>query len=187
METAVSRSTAVNTLLGIGIAVVLLASVLAIVAVQSYVGCASRLLSGASPSDLFPPATFRRFAAESWQYRDLYLARVLAQECAADAPGGSRRYDRELLALGAVRTMISSSQRETLGAVLLPAPGGRGLTRSAMAEWGRPPADLNESEMTWLFVVGQQPRCSRHRASAERDRDFCANLHQSLLAEMGSK
>jgi hypothetical protein len=180
----VSKSTAVNTFLGIVIAVVLLAAVLAIVAVNSYVDCASRLLGGASPSDVFPPPTFRRVAVEFWGHRDLYLARVLAQECAADARGGTRRLDREAFALGAVKTLISSSQRVTLSAVFLPAHGGRGLTRSALAEWGRPPADLNESEMTWLFVVGQDPSCSKQRGPAESSRDFCASLYQSRLAQL---
>jgi hypothetical protein len=180
----VSKSTVVQTLFGIVAAVVLLTAVLTIFAVSSYVDCASRLLGGASPSDVFPPPTFRRLAVEFWGHRDLYLARVLAQECAADAPGGTRRFDREALALGAVKTLINSSQRVTLSAVFLPAHGGRGLTHSALAEWGRPPADLNESEMVWLFVVGQEPSCSKQRGTAEQDRDFCASLYQSRLAEL---
>ena len=183
-----SKSTVVNNLVGLGVAAVLLASVLLFAGAHSYVGCASRLLSGATPTDVFPPAMFRRLSTGIWHHRDLYLARVLAQECAAGAPG-TRRVDREVLAAGAVKTLISLSQRETLGAVFFradddQAPGGRGLTRTALAEWGRPPADLSEPEMVWLFVVAQAPNCSRQRVTAEADRGFCANLYQSRLAEV---
>jgi hypothetical protein len=180
----VSKSTVVHTLFGIVSAVVLLASVLAIFAVNSYVDCASRLLSGAHPTDVFPPPTYRRLAVAFWGHRDLFLARVLAQECAADARGGMRRFDREALALGAVKTLISSSQKQTLSAVFMPAHGGRGLTRSALAEWGRAPADLNESEMIWLFVVAQEPSCSKQRGAAEKDQDSCALLYESRLSTL---
>jgi hypothetical protein len=186
METDVSKPIAVNTLIGIVIAVVLLVSVLAFVAARSYMDCASRLLSGASPSDLLPPTMYRRLSTKLWHHRDLYLARVLAQECAAGDRGGTRRFDRELLAAGVVKTMISPSQRETLGAIFghRSPDGGRGLTRAALAEWGRPPAELKELEMTWLFVVAQAPGCSKQRVTAKADPDVCASLYQSLLDEL---
>ena len=185
MGTNMSKSTVANTLVGIGVAIVLLVAGLAIFATNSYEECVSRLLSGASPSDVSPPPMYRRLSVAFWGHRDLYLARVLAQECAAGAPEGIRRIDREALALGAVKTLISSSQRQTLSAVYWRAPDGdRGLTRAALAEWGRPPADLSELEMVWLFVVGQAPNCSRQRIIAEPDREFCLSLYQSRLAEL---
>lgn len=178
------KSTVVQTLFGTVVAAVLLVAVLVIFAANSYVGCASRLLSGAPPADVFPPATYRRLAVPFWGHRDLFLARVLARECAADSRGGIGRFDRQVLALGAVKTLIDWPQRVTLSAVFMPVPGGgRGLTRASLAEWGRPPADLDESEMTWLFVVSQQPDCSKHRV-AEKDRDACASLYQSLLDKL---
>jgi len=88
---------------------------------------------------------------------------------------------RELIALGAVKTMLDPYQRLTLGAVLFRTPGGRGLTYAAQTEWGRPPAALNESEMTWLFVIGQWPHCSKHRVIPEAERKECEDLYQSLL------
>lgn len=57
--------------------------------------------------------------------------------------------------------------------------------RLAQAEWGRPPADLDEREMTWLFVIGQVgPGCSRQRGLSEPGPQVCASRYQSLLAEL---
>lgn len=90
---------------------------------------------------------------------------------------------RQLLALSATKTQISEPQRERLASVLIPAQGGRGITRLAHAEWGRPPEALSESEMTWLFVVGQMPDCSKRLATSETDNQVCARLYESLLAQ----
>ncbi|HEX5716085.1 MAG TPA: hypothetical protein VF179_08000 [Thermoanaerobaculia bacterium] len=165
---------------------VLVVSARAFFAARSHVGCALRILGGAPPGDSSPPAMYGRLASAFWQHRDLYLARMLAQECTTGSPGGIRKAQRQLFALTVVKTRLSPSQREALGAVLLRAPdGGRGLTRLAQAEWGRRPAGLNEQEMTWLFVIGQLgPGCSRQRALSEPDRQVCASRYQSLLAEL---
>lgn len=178
------KSTALKIIGAIALAAVLMVAASAIVASRSYVECASRLVSGAPPTDSSPPPSFRRLSAAFWGHRDLYLARVLARECATEARGGVSRLRRELLALGVVKARLDLPQRETLSAVLLPAPGGRGLTRLAQAEWGRAPAALNESEMTWLFVVGQMPSCSNQGDTSEPDRQICTRLYQSLLAEL---
>lgn len=179
-----SKSTLLKILGAIAFAAIVAISARAIFVARSHVDCASRILSGAPPSDVSPPAAFGRLAPAFWQHRDLYLARVLARECTSDARGGMRRAQREAFALAVVKTRLSPAQREALGAVLLPAPGGRGLTHLAHVEWGRPPADLDEQEMTWLFVVGQRPSCSRQQAVSEPERQACASLYQSLLAEL---
>lgn len=180
------KSTVLQILGAIALAAVLLVSARAFFAARSHVNCALRILSGAPPGDQSPPVTYGRLASAFWRHRDLYLARVLAQECTTGSPGGIRKAQRQLLALTVVKTRLSPSQREALGAVLLRAPdGGRGLTRLAQFEWGRPPADLNEQEMTWLFVLGQLgPNCSRQRAVSEPARQTCAIRYQSLLAQL---
>lgn len=180
------KSTVLQILGAIAFVAIVIVSARAFFAARSHVDCASRILSGAPPSDQSPPATYGRLANAFWQHRDLYLARVLAQECSPGAGGGLRKAQRQALSLAVVKTRLSPSQREALGAVLLPSPdGGRGLTRLAQAEWGRPPTDLNEQEMTWLFVIGQLgPGCSRQRALSEPDRQVCASRYQSLLAEL---
>lgn len=94
------------------------------------------------------------------------------------------RVQHELLALGIVKTRFSLAQRESLGAALIPAHGGRGLTHSAQTEWRRLPDDLDETAMTWLFVVGQMPSCSKQRDLSERERQGCESLYQTLLAEI---
>ena len=180
------KSTLLQILGAITLAAILIVSARAFFTARSQVSCALRILGSAPPSDQSPPATYSRLAAAFWQHRDLYLARVLAQECTPDAGGALRKAQRQALSLAVVKTRLSPSQRESLGAVLLQAPdGGRGLTRLAQAEWGRPPADLDEQEMTWLFVIGQMgPGCSRQRALSEPDRQVCASRYQSLLAEL---
>jgi hypothetical protein len=180
------RSTVLQILGAIALAAILIVSARAFFAARSHVDCASRILGGAPPGDSSPPAMYGRLASAFWRHRDLYLARMLVQECTTGAPGGMRGARRQLFALTVVKTRLSPSQREALGAVLLRAPdGGRGLTRMAQVEWGRPPADLNEQEMTWLFVIGQLgPNCSRQRAISEPDRRDCASRYQSLLAQL---
>jgi hypothetical protein len=174
------RSVALGILVVIALAVALLIATRSGAGAQAYVDCASRVLSGASPTDSSPPANFRRLAPRLWSKRDLYLARVLARECTSEPRSGVGRVRHELFALGAIKSVLSSSQRESLAAVLLPAHGGRGITRSAQAEWGRPPADLSDSEMTWLFVVGQRPDCSKRLTTSERERQTCAQIFKSL-------
>lgn len=178
------KSTVLTILGAIALAVALFVATRSIMAVRSYVDCASRVLSGASPTDSSPPATFRRLAPALWRKRDVYLARVLARECTSGPRSGVDKVRHELFALGAIKASLSSAQRESLAAVLLPAHGGRGITRSAQAEWGRPPADLSDSEMTWLFVVGQMPSCSTRLTASERDRQTCARLFESLSANL---
>ena len=181
------RRSAVLQILGaIALVALLIVSARAFFAARSHLDCAERILGGAPPSDQSPPATYGRLAPAFWQHRDLYLARMLAQECTTGPAGGMRKAQRQLLILCVVKTRLSPSQREALGAVLLRAPdGGRGLTRLAQAEWGRPPADLDEKEMTWLFVIGQMgPGCSRQRALSGPDRQVCEDRYQSLLAQL---
>lgn len=178
------KSTALKIVVAIALATALLIAARAVVAARSYVECSAQILSSAPPSDSSPPATYRRLSLAFWHNRDLFLARMLAQECGAEARGDGRNLRRQVFALGVVKTRLSLSQREALGAVLMPSPGGRGLTQAAQTEWGRSPASLSEAEMTWIFVVGRSPSCSKLRATPEQDRQGCASLYQSLLAEI---
>lgn len=172
------KSTALAILGVMALALAALVVARSVVAARSYVDCAARVLSGAPPTDASPPAVFRRLQPVIWRARDLYLARVLARECNTGPQGGVDRVRHEVFALGVVKTSLSSSQRESLAAMLLPAHSGRGITQSAQAEWGRPPADLNESEMTWLFVVGQRPTCSNQLTLSEGERQECAEIFE---------
>lgn len=179
------KKPAIVKVLGIIVLVaVLLAAAGAVVATRSYVDCVSRIVRSASPTDARPPATFRTLSRVFWGHRDVYLARVLARECTSDGHDGTRGWGSQLFALGVVKGRLSFPERQTLSSILLPTHGGRGLTRAAHAEWGRPPASLSESEMTWLFVVGQMPSCSKQRPDSEPDRQICADLYQSLLARI---
>ena len=180
----IKKSIIVKVLCAIVLVAVLIAAAGAMNATQSYVQCASRIVSSAPPTDSRPPAAFPRLARVFWQHRDLYVARVLARECKNEGGKGMRRFGSELFALGVVKARLSLPDRETLSSILLPVfGGGRGLTRAAHVEWGRPPASLSESEMTWLFVVGQMPSCSKRKANSEPDRQTCERLYQSLLAQ----
>ncbi len=178
------KSTTLGILGAISLAAALLVATQSMVAARSHVDCASRVLRGASPTDSSPPAIFRRLAPALWPKRDVFLARALARECTSEPRNGVGRVRHELFALGVIKASLSSPQRESLAAVLLPAHGGRGITRSAQAEWGRPPSDLSESEMTWLFVVGQRPDCSKRLTTSERDRQTCARIFESLIARI---
>jgi hypothetical protein len=155
----------------------------ALFASRSFVDCASRIAGEAPPGDRLPPESFRRLSRAFWSKRDLYLTRVLTRECATEL-GWARRFGRQAVALGTLAARLPSEQRENLAAVLLPAHGGRGLTHSAQTEWGRPPEALSDSEMTWLFVVGQDPSCSRARDVPARDRQYCATTYENLLSEL---
>lgn len=178
------KSAALANLGAIALAAVVLVMIWAIVAARPYVDCASRILGGASPTDSSPPATFRRLAPVFWPKRDLFLARALPRECTTGLRSGVDKVRHELFALGVLKASLSSSQRESLAAVLLPAHGGRGITHSSQAEWGRPPADLSDSEMTWLFVVGQRPTCSARLTTSEQERQGCAQLFETLIARL---
>ena len=57
-------------------------------AARSQVDCALRIIGGAPPGDQSPPAMYGRLAQAFWQHRDLFLARTLARECAADSREG---------------------------------------------------------------------------------------------------
>lgn len=176
------KSTALGLLGAIALAGALLVVTWFLRAAPVHVDCASRILSSAAPTDSSPPAAFHRLAPALWSKRDLYLARVLARECTSDSWSGADRVRHEIVVLGVIKAHLSQSQRESLAATLLPAHGGRGITHSARAEWGRPPADLSDSEMTWLFVVGQRPSCSKRAATSERESQECARLFESLMA-----
>lgn len=178
------KSTAVKVLGVILLAAVLLAAFGAVTTARSYTECASRLIRGAPPTDSRPPALYRDLSREFWGHRDVFLARTLARECTSESGGGMRRLGSQLFGLGVVKTRLNPRDRETLSSIFFLTPGGgRGLTRAAQEEWGRPPASLDESEMTWLFVVGQAPSCSK-RSGAEADRQVCEQIYQSLLARL---
>jgi hypothetical protein len=180
----VKKSTAVAVLAVILLLAALTASFNAVVASRSYMSCASRLASEAPPEDRLPPESFRRLSRELWGKRDMYLSRLLANECAEDPGTAPRRFGRRLAALGTLVARLPSDQRENLAAILIPAHGGRGLTYSAQTEWGRPAEALTDAEMTWLFVVGQAPGCSRTRAVPERDQHFCASTYERLRSQL---
>jgi hypothetical protein len=177
----VKKSTVVKALCAIALVVVLVIAVGAMRAAQSYMDCASRIVTSAPPTDARPPAIFLRLSRAFWGHRDLGLARILAHECTSDGKSG---WGSQMFALGVVKGRLSWPERLTLSSILLPAHGGRGLTRSAQAEWRRPPARLSESEMAWLFVVGQEPSCSKQRPDSESDRQVCAQIYQGRLAQI---
>jgi hypothetical protein len=180
------KSTVVKALGAIVLVAILIIAAGAMRASQSYVDCASRIVRSAPPTDARPPATFLRLSRAFWGHRDVYLARVLARECMGDGHQDRDGWKRQMFALGVVKGRLSFPERQTLESILFHAHGGRGLTRSAHAEWGRPPASLSEPEMTWLFVVAQNPGCSKQRpdSKSEPDRQFCEQLYQSLLAQL---
>ena len=153
-------------------------------AAGSYLDCAARLISEAPPGDRLPSERFRRLSRAFGAPSDLYLSRVLANECAKDSGTAPRRFGRRLAALGSLKALLPLDQRENLDAVFLPAHGGRGLTHSARTEWGRLPDALTDAEMTWLFVVGQLPTCSRTGTAPERDRQACAYNYKLLLSKL---
>lgn len=178
------KSTAVKALGAIVLVLFLIAAIGAILTARSYENCVSRIIRSAPPTDVRPPATFLRLSRVFWGHRDLGLARVLENECVSDKHKGLRKLGGQAFALGMVKGWLSWPQRMTLSSILLPAHGGRGLTRSAQAEWGRPPASLSEPEMAWLFVVSQEPSCSKQRPDSEADWQVCANLYQGRLAQI---
>lgn len=149
-----------------------------------YLGCASRLISEAPPGDRVPPERFLRLSRVFLGSKhDLYLSRVLVRECEKELGTAPRGFGHRLVIMGALKA-LPSDQREKLAAVLFSAHGGRGLTHSAQTEWGRPPEALNDAEMTWLFVVGQIPTCSRAGVVPERDRQGCDYNYKILLSEL---
>lgn len=154
-------------------------------AARSYQNCVTRVLAAAPPTDASPPAAFRRLQPEIWRKRDLYLARVLARECNSGPRDGVDKARQELFALGVVKSSLSPSLKESLAATLLPAHEGRGITQSAQMEWGHPPAALDDSEMTWLFVVGQRPTCSNRLTLADGERKACREIFERWSAVVG--
>jgi hypothetical protein len=178
------KSTVVKALGAILLSAVLLAAVGAVTTAQSYAECVSQIIRSAPPTDSRPPALYRDLSRVAWGHRDVFLARVLARECTSEGGGGLRRLGSQLFGLGVIKARLSLHDRQTLSSIFFLTPGGgRGLTRAAQEEWGRPPASLNESEMTWLFVVGQAPSCSK-RVGSEADRQVCEQIYQSLLARL---
>jgi hypothetical protein len=167
--------------------VLLVAAIGAIIAAQSYENCVSRLIKSAPPTDARPPATFDRLSRAFWGHRDLGLARSLEQECTSGEHQVLRRLGSRTFALGVVKGLLGWPERVALSSIFLPAHGGRGLTHSAQMEWGRPPGSLSEPEMTWLFVVGQEPSCSKQRPDSESDRQICEVLYQGRLAQLSAK
>lgn len=177
------KSTAVAVLSTILFLAALAVSFKAVLASRSYLDCASRIISEAPPGDRVPPESFRRLSRVFWEKRDVYLSRLIANDCAEEPGTAPGRFERRLTALGTLKARLPSDQRESLAAILIPAYGGRGLTHSAQTEWGRPPGALTDAEMTWLFVVGQSPSCTRTRTVPERDRQFCASTYERLLSQ----
>jgi hypothetical protein len=178
------KSTVIMTLLASLLLAVLAVGVSLIRAARSYADCASRLIREAPPGDRLPPERFRRLSHAFGAPPDLYLSRVLANECTKEPGTGPLRFRRRLVALGILKGWFPSEQRENLDAVVIPARGGRGLTRSAWTEWGRPPEALTDAEMTWLFVVAQIPTCSRAGEVPERDRQACDYNYKFLLSKL---
>ncbi|HEV8578091.1 MAG TPA: hypothetical protein VGX68_03330 [Thermoanaerobaculia bacterium] len=178
------KSTVVKVLCAIVLVVVLVVAAGGIVAARSYVDCASRIISSAPPTDARPPAIFRSLSRAFWGNRDIYLARVLLRECKSDGHNARRSLRSQTFALAVVKGRLSFPERVTLSSIFLPAYGGRGLTRSAHAEWGRPPASLSEAEMMWLFVIGQEPGCSKQRPDYHANRQMCEGLYQSYRARL---
>jgi hypothetical protein len=157
----------------------------AVLASRSYVECAARLTSEATAGDRMPPERFHRFLRAIWGKRDVYLARVLERECAQETGSALRRFGSQMTALGSIKARLPADQRESLAAIFIPGKGGRGLTRSAQTEWGRPPEALDDAEMTWLFVVALEPSCSRAGVVPEEYRKFCADTYERQLSRAG--
>jgi hypothetical protein len=178
------KSTVVAALAAILLSAALAVGVIAVRASRPYLECASRLASEAPPGDRLPPESFHRLSRALGRTHDMYLSRVLANECSKELGTAPSRFGRRLVVLGALKAWLPSDQRETLDAVFLPAHGGRGLTHSAQAEWGRPPEALTDAEMTWLFVVGQIPTCSRTGVVPEEDRQACDSNYNLLLSKL---
>lgn len=180
------RSSAVTVLSAVLLLAVLVVGFNSVLVSRSYLECASRLASEAPPGDRLPPESFRRLSRVFWSKSEIYLSRVLANECPKEDGTAPRRFGRRLVALGTLAARIPSDQSEKLAAVFIPAYKGRGLTHSARTEWGRPPEALTDTEMAWLFVVGQSPSCSRAGVVPERDRQFCADTYERLLSDLRS-
>ena len=178
------KSTVIKVLGAIFLAAVLLAAAGVLSAAQSYSQCASRLVSSAPPTDSQPPDMFRDLSRNFWGSRDVFLARRLPEECKSEGAGVLSGLGRQLFGSIAVKRGLSVEERQTIAGILIPALGGRGLTHSAQTEWGRLPASLNEEEMAWLFVVGQNPKCSKQGTGSESERRACEDLYQSLLTRL---
>jgi hypothetical protein len=178
------KSKVIKVLGAILLAAVLLAAAGVMSAAQSYSKCASRIISSAPPTDSQPPDMFRDLSRNFWGGRDLFLARRLPNECKSEGGGFLSRLGRQLFGNIAVTRGLSVEERQTSAGILIPAHDGRGLTHSAQTEWGRLPASLNEEEMAWLFVVGQNPKCSKQGTGSESERRACEDLYQSLLTRL---
>lgn len=178
------KSTVVAVLLAVLLLAALAVSFNAVRASRSYLACASRLASEAPPGDRSPPESFRRLSRELMPRRDLYISGVLARECAKELGTAPRGFGRRMALLGALKAQLSSDQRESLAAILIAGRGGRGLTHSALTEWGRPPEALTDAEMIWLFVVGTNPNCSRAGVVPERDKEFCSHNYELRLSRL---
>lgn len=178
------KSAVIKVLGAIVLVAVLVVAAATMSATRAYADCVSRIVKSAPPTDVRPPATFLRLSRAFWGNRDLGLARILAHECTNDGKNDTGRWGSQMFAVGMVKGRLSWPERLRLSSILLPAHGGRGLTRSAQAEWGRPPASLSEAEMAWLFVVGQEPSCSKQRPDSESDRQVCAQMYQWRLAQI---
>jgi hypothetical protein len=179
------KKSTVAAALAVGVLLAILAVGVSLIrAARPYADCASRLIREAPPGDRLPPERFRRLSHAFGAPPDLYLSRVLANECTKDPGTGPRRFRRRLAALGTLKMWFPLKQREDLDAVVIPARGGRGLTRSAWTEWGRPPEALTDAEMTWLFVVAQIPTCSRAGEVPERDRQACDYNYKLLFSKL---
>jgi hypothetical protein len=180
----VKKSTIAAILSGGLLVAVLAIGIFTLLASRPYASCAARIVSQAPPGDRMPPESFRRLARVFWSKHNLYLSRVIANECTKDPGTALGRFGRRVTALSTLEAQLPQDQIERLAAALLPANGGRGITHSAKVEWGRPPEALNDEEMTWLFVVGQSPTCSRAGVVPERDRQYCEETAKRLYGQL---
>ena len=179
-----NKSTAPRVLLAFGALAALSFGTVSFMAARSYVTCAVELLSEAPASDSNPPESFRRQARTLWGKRDIFVARALVEKCGWETR--SIFLPRPVSALVGMRARLAPPQREALAATLIHAHGGRGITRLASEEFGKPPRELSESEMAWLFVVGQRPTCSQRLEPSDAERKACSSIHEGLLARLAA-
>src|SRR3569832_468677 len=65
---------------------------------RSFLDCASRMASEAPPSDRLQPDSFHRLTS-AFGVHDMYLSRVIANECVKDPGTAPGRFGRRLAAL----------------------------------------------------------------------------------------
>lgn len=93
------KSTVVAVLSLIVLLAVLSVSVKAVRASRSYLDCASRLAGKAPPGDRLPPESFHRLSRVLESKPEMYVSRVLANECTREIGTATYRFGRRLAAL----------------------------------------------------------------------------------------